>query len=48
MNSDLATTELGISPEERVRLAEFFNLLFKIDQRTRPELYLPTNSNDHD
>ena len=48
MNSDLTTTELDMSSEERVRLSEFFNLLLKIDQRTHPELYLPTNSNEDD
>ncbi len=48
MKSDQATVEYVMTPEERVRLSEFFNLLLKVDQRTRPELYLQNNTKDDD
>jgi hypothetical protein len=33
---------------ERGRLSEFFNLLLRVDQRTRPELYLANNQYNDD
>jgi hypothetical protein len=48
MNADQATVEYEMTPEERVRLSEFFNLLLRVDQRTRPELYLANNQYNDD
>jgi hypothetical protein len=48
MNSDQATAEYEMTPEERMRLSEFFNLLLRVDKRTRPELYLSNNQQNDD